>query len=219
MDFSGREPEPGKKFTGIGLVIIFHVALVYGLINGGAAKIKSAFVKPLETKIVEEVKPPPPPPDTPPPPPPKLLTPPPPFIPPPEVQVQQQAPVQNTIAAVSSVKPDSNVLPKAVQQVETKSVGQAIVPAVINWDQAGCRPEYPRASLRNEETGVTTLVVTTGADGTVTDVKIDKSSGFRGLDNAVRTQLMSGSCKNKPGTIDGKAQSTTSKVQYVWKLD
>lgn len=220
MDFSGREPEPGKKFTGIGLVIIFHVALVYGLINGGAAHIKAAFQKPLETKIVEEVKPPPPP-DTPPPPPPKLLTPPPPFIPPPEVQVQQPAPSQNTIAAVSSVKPDSNVLPKSVQQpvADAKPVGQSIVSAVINWDQTGCRPDYPRASLRNEETGTTVLLVTVGGDGTVTDVKVDKSSGFRGLDNAVRAQLMSGSCKNKPGTVDGKPQVTQSKVAYVWKLD
>jgi protein TonB len=220
MDFSGREPEPGRKITGIGLVVVFHVALVYGLINGGAKHIKAAFQKPLETKIVEEVKPPPPPPDTPPPPPPKLLTPPPPFIPPPEVQVQQQAPSPNAIATVSNVRPDSNVLPKAVAPVVSeRPAGPSIVPAVINFEQAGCKPEYPRASLRNEETGTVVLSVVTGADGSVTEVKIDKSSGFRGLDNAVRTQLLSGSCKNKPGTVDGKPQATTTKVQYVWKLD
>ena len=220
MDFSGREPEPGKKFTGIGLVVIFHVALVYGLINGGAARVKAVFQKPLETKIVEEVKPPPPPPDTPPPPPPKLLTPPPPFIPPPEVQVQQQAPSPNAPTVSTQVRPDSNVLPKAIAPVVSeRPPGQSIVPAVINWDQAGCRPDYPRASLRNEETGTTVLLVTVGGDGAVTDVKIDKSSGFRGLDNAVRALLMSGSCKNKPGTVDGKPQATQTKVAYVWKLD
>lgn len=221
MDFSDRQQEPGKKFLGIGLVILFHVALIYALINGLGHKIVEIIQKPLETKIVEEVKPPPPPPDTPPPPPPKLMAPPPPFIPPPEVQVQQQAPSPNAISQVSQVKPDSNVLPRTVQQpvVSEKPAGPSIVPASINFEQAGCKPEYPRASLRNEETGTVVLSVLVGADGNVTDVKIDKSSGFRGLDNAVRSQLLSGSCKNKPGTVDGKPQQTWSKVQYVWKLE
>jgi protein TonB len=220
MDFSGRQQEPGKKFVGLGLVIIFHIILVYALANGLGQKIAAAIPKILETTIEKEQVKPPPPPDTPPPPPPKLLTPPPPFIPPPEVQVQQQAPAQNTIAAVSQVRPESNVLAKASPVVtETRAAGPSVVPAVIDFKQDGCKPEYPRASLRNEETGTVILSVVTGADGSVTDVKIDKSSGYRGLDNAVRSQLMSGSCKNKPGTIDGKPQPTTTKVQYVWKLD
>jgi protein TonB len=221
MDFSGREPEPGKKFTGIGLVIFFHVVLVWGLINGGAAKIKAVMQKPLETKIVEEVKPPPPPPDTPPPPPPKLAAPPPPFVPPPEVQVQQQVVPANAIAAVSNVKPDSNVKPTSVQQpvAEAKSVAPATVAPVIDFKQAGCKPEYPRASLRNEETGTVLLAVLVGVDGSVSDVKIEKSSGFRGLDNAVRTHLLAGGCKHKPGTVDGKAQQSWTKVNYVWSLE
>ncbi|MFZ6747332.1 energy transducer TonB, partial [Undibacterium sp. JH2W] len=76
---------------GLGLVILFHILVVWALVSGLARKAMEVVIKPLETKIVEEVKPPPPPPDTPPPPPPKLLAPPPPFIPPPEVQVQQPA--------------------------------------------------------------------------------------------------------------------------------
>jgi protein TonB len=222
MDFSGREVEPGKKFTGIGLVIFFHVILVWGLINGGAAKIKAAIQKPLETKIVEEVKPPPPPPDLPPPPPPKLQAPPPPFVPPPEVQVQQQVVPVNAIAAVSNVKPESNVKPTSVQPpvVEAKAaVGPVTVAGVVDFKQAGCKPDYPRASLRNEETGTVLLAVLIGVDGSVADVKIEKSSGFRGLDNAVRSHLLSGACKHKPGTVDGKPQQTWTKVNYVWSLD
>ena len=163
MDFSGRENEPGKKFVGLGVVLGLHVLLVIGLILGGKQKFLNVIQQPLETKIVEEVKPPPPPPDTPPPPPPKLLTPPPPFIPPPEVQVQQQQ-VQNTITTVSNVKPDTNVLPKSVQQPVVsdapKSTAPIVVAASINFEQAGCKPEYPRASLRNEETGTVQLAVT-----------------------------------------------------------
>ncbi|MFZ6727714.1 energy transducer TonB, partial [Undibacterium sp. MH2W] len=98
----------------MGLVLAFHLVLLYALLNGLGTKIVQIIQKPMETKIVEEVKPPPPPPDTPPPPPPKLLAPPPPFIPPPEVQVQQQ-PQQNTISAVSNVKPDNPVFAKTQQ--------------------------------------------------------------------------------------------------------
>jgi len=222
MDFSGRQPEPGKKFLGIGLVILFHIVLVYALLNGLGNKIVQIVQAPLETKIVEEVKPPPPPPDTPPPPPPKLAAPPPPFIPPPEVLVQPQVQPQNTITAVSSVKPENPTFAKTQQTAPAepaKATGPVTVPGVIDFNVAGCKPEYPRASLRNEETGTVLLSVLIGADGSVAEVKVDKSSGFRGLDNAVRNQLLSGSCKNKPGTVDGKPQATWAKVQYVWRLD
>lgn len=222
MDFSGRQQEPGKRFVGLGLVIVFHIFLGWALANGLGSKIAKMIQKPMEAVVKEVPPPPPPPPDTPPPPPPKLMTPPPPFIPPPEVQIAQQNPSPNAISTVSNVKPDSNAMTKAAPVVSDapKAVAPPVVVAAkIDFEQGGCKPEYPRASLRNEETGVTTLSVTTGADGSVTAVNVIKSSGFRGLDNAVRSQLLSGSCRNKPGTIDGKPQETTTQVQYVWKLD
>ncbi|MCH8623131.1 energy transducer TonB, partial [Undibacterium sp. TS12] len=192
MDFSNRQQEPGKKFIGIGLVVAFHILVVWALVSGLARKAMDVVIKPLETKIVEEVKPPPPPPDTPPPPPPKLLAPPPPFIPPPEVQVQQPVQQAPTISVKSEVRPESNQLqktppPAPAVVAEAKPAGPSIVPGVIDFNVAGCKPEYPRASLRNEETGTVQLSVLIGADGSVSDVKIDKSSGFRGLDNAVRS--------------------------------
>jgi protein TonB len=222
MDFSGRQQEPGKKFFGLGVVIAFHIVLGWALMNGLGSKIVKMVQKPMEAIVKEVEPPPPPPPDTPPPPPPKVVTPPPPFIPPPEVQVAPQTPSPNAISTVSNVKPEGNTMTKTVAPVSDapKAVAAPVyVAAKIDFEQAGCKPDYPRSSLRNEETGVTTLSVTTGADGSVTAVNIVKSSGFRGLDNAVRAQLLAGSCKNKPGTIDGKPQETTTQVQYVWKLD
>ena len=222
MDFSGRQQEPGKKFTGLGVVIVLHVFIGWAFVSGLATNVVKMIQKPMEAVVKEAEPPPPPPPDAPPPPPPKLQTPPPPFIPPPEVQVQQQAPSPNAISTVSNVKPETNTMTKApapVAEAPKAAAGPSIVPAQIDFQQSGCKPEYPRSSLRNEETGVTGLSVTVGADGNVTDVAIVKSSGFRGLDNAVRSQLLSGSCKNKPGTVDGKAQATTTRVDYVWKLD
>ncbi|MES2072536.1 MAG: TonB family protein [Pseudomonadota bacterium] len=221
MDFSERQQEPGKKLSGLALVVLFHALLVYALLNGLGHKILEVVQKPLETKIVEEVKPPPPPPETPPPPPPKLAAPPPPFIPPPEVQVQPQV-QPNTISQTTQVRPATDALPRTVApavEAPVKTTGPVSVAAVIDFNAAGCKPEWPRASLRNEETGTVGLSVLIGADGSVSDVKIDKSSGFRNLDNAVKSQLMSGSCKNKPGTVDGKPQQLWTKVNYVWRLD
>lgn len=223
MDFSERQQEPGKKFVGIGLVVAFHAVLVWAMVTGLVTKVVHIVKEDVETKIIEEVKPPPPPPDLPPPPPPKVLSaPPPPFIPPPEVQVQQQV-QQNTISTTTNVKPESNVLQKTVAPPQEGGEAKApvIVPAVITFNSAACpAPDYPRASLRNEETGVTVLAVTVGADGAVSNVTVEKSSGFRGLDNAVRSHLLSGACKpGKVGTVDGKPQATTARVQYVWKLD
>ncbi|MCU6435871.1 energy transducer TonB, partial [Undibacterium sp. Jales W-56] len=90
--------------------------------------------------------------------------------PPPEVQVQQQVVTPNTISQTSQVRPESNVLPKSVAPavVDAKPTGPSVVPGVIDFNVPGCKPEYPRASLRNEETGTVVLSVVIGADGNVT---------------------------------------------------
>jgi protein TonB len=130
---------------------------------------------------------------------------------------------QQTAITSTQVKPAPQDFAKTPPpQAETAPKAPAApvtIPAVINFDVAGCKPEWPRASLRNEETGTVSLSVLVGADGSISEVRIDKSSGFRNLDNAVKSQLMSGSCKQKPGTVDGKPQQTWSKVNYVWKLE
>jgi D-alanyl-D-alanine endopeptidase (penicillin-binding protein 7) len=94
-----------------------------------------------------------------------------------------------------------------------------IIPARVNFSKAGCKPEYPRAALRNESQGVSRLLVHVSATGAIDEVEIVKSSGHTLLDDAVKNQLLSGSCTNKPGSINGKAQATKTRVDYVWKLD
>ena len=215
MEFSEYERNPGKKFTGIAFVIFLHVFIIYALVTGLARKVVEVIKQPIETKIIEEVKPPPPPDLPPPPPPPKLLAPPPPFIPPPEVQIQTPPPQQNTITAVSNVKPDNPVMPPVVRN-EAPPTNQVLVPAVV--DSRNCeKPEYPKKSLRNEETGTVTLQFLIGLDGRVVESKILKSSGSRDLDNAARAGLSL--CKFTPGTVDGKPQQSWTKMQYVWKLE
>ncbi|WP_371326584.1 energy transducer TonB [Collimonas sp. OK412] len=172
--------------------------------------------QPVETKIIEEFKPPPPPPpDQVVPPPPKSVAPPPPFVPPPEVKVTPP-PQDNVIAAVTNVKPPSNDLPTSVAQ--PSAAGEA-GPAHTSAKIAGnCeKPEYPRSSLRNEEEGMVTVKLTIGADGNVLDSAVEKSSGFKDLDRA--TVKAWSLCHFSPAMADGKAVQSSTRMQYVWKLE
>ena len=79
------------------------------------------------------------------------------------------------------------------------------------------KPQYPKSSQRNEETGVVTLSFLFGVDGKVADSKIVKSSGFRDLDKAAVTGISR--CTFKPATVDGKPEQGWQQMQYVWSLD
>ncbi|HEX2531007.1 MAG TPA: energy transducer TonB [Burkholderiaceae bacterium] len=186
--------------------------IAYALVTGLARKVVEVIKQPIETKIIEEVKPPPPQDLPPPPPPPKMMAPPPPFIPPPEVQVQQPPPPQNTIAAISNVKPENPVLP--TPQAEGPSTTR--VPPVV--DARACdKPPYPRNALRNGHEGMVTLQFLIGIDGHVVDAKVEKSSGHRELDRAAVAGLSL--CRFRPGTVDGKPEQSWTKMQYVWKIE
>lgn len=206
MDFSQVDNNPGKRLIGFVGVVIFHVLLVYGLVKGLHHDVLQFIQKPLETKIIEELKPPP---DTPPPPPPKMTAPPPPFIPPPEVSIQ----TTTSTNAISVVSREAPAAPQPVRRVETAPVH---IPAVVD-SRACSKPEYPAKSLRNEETGTVTLQFLIGLDGRVVESRVEKSSGYRDLDNAARNALSL--CKFKPGTTDGKPEQSWTKMQYVWKLE
>jgi protein TonB len=88
------------------------------------------------------------------------------------------------------------------------------VPA--SFDAKTCRADYPKASLMNEEQGITTMQFLVSADGRVLDSKLDKTSGFKALDRAALSALSA--CKFKPGSKDGKPDQTWTKVEYKWSL-
>lgn len=79
------------------------------------------------------------------------------------------------------------------------------------------KPPWPRASLRNEETGKTTLTFTIAPTGEVVREEIARSSGFPDLDHAALRGLRN--CLFKPAGIDGKAVESTFQMQYVWTLE
>ena len=46
------------------------------------------------------------------------------------------------------------------------------------------KPRYPPQAMRQRHEGTVTLLVLVGVDGSVKDVKVEKSSGYRELDRA-----------------------------------
>jgi len=79
------------------------------------------------------------------------------------------------------------------------------------------RPEYPRSSLRNEETGMVQLDFLVDAEGKPVQIRKVRSSGYADLDNA--TLLSLSACSFKPLVVDGKPAAAWAAVQYVWTLE
>jgi len=212
MDFSERGQDRGKKLAGVAVVILVHALLIYALINGLGTQI-IAVIKtlPIETKLIEEVKPTPPTPPVPPTPP-KKVVPPKPFIPVREVPVH---PAPDAIQAVTNELPARSETSVQNEVATVAAKGPSVVHAVVDFSTCA-KPDYPRNALRNEEQGTVRIQFLIGLDGRVADSKIDKSSGFRTLDTAAKKALSL--CKFKPGTIDGMPQQSWTAVEYVWKL-
>lgn len=211
-DYASRQRKPSKHLLGLGLVVVLHL-LIFWAINSGLAR---AFVKkikgPVEAVLLEDTKP-----DIPPPPPapaPKNLPPPPPaYVPPVEVPVVNAAPAANAIAAVSATpQPPAPPAPTA-PAVKSEPVRTG---AVVN--SANCeKPEYPSASRRMEEEGTVSLRFLIGPDGKVIQSEIEKSSGYKRLDEAARSGLSR--CQFRPATVDGKPEQAWASMKYTWRLE
>lgn len=211
-DYASRQRKPGKHLLGLGLVVVLHL-LLFWAINSGLAR---AFVKkikgPVEAVLLENTKPDIPPP--PPPPSPKNVPPPPPaYVPPVEVPVVNAAPAANAIAAVSAtLQPPAPPAPTA-PAVKSEPVRTG---AVVN--SANCeKPEYPSASRRMEEEGTVSLRFLIGPDGKVIQSEIEKSSGYKRLDEAARAGLSR--CQFRPATVDGKPEQAWASMKYTWRLE
>jgi protein TonB len=129
-----------------------------------------------------------------------------------DIQVAAPTPV-NAIAAVSNTP--QPVAPPSPLPVQSNPAPVA-TPAVISASSCE-KPEYPSASKRLEEEGTVTLKFLVGADGKVLESAVEKSSGFRRLDEAARAGLSK--CQFKPGTVDGKPQQSWASMKYTWRLE
>lgn len=228
MDFAEQQRRPTKHLVGFGIVVLMHLLLGWALVSGLARKVVEVIKAPIETKIIEEVKPPPPPPENLPPPP-KLAPPPPSYVPPPEINVAPPPTPAPTITTTQVAPPPApvNIAPAPAPAAPPAPPAPPAAPRVgtaARIDVSSCeKPEYTRAALRAEATGTTRIRFTIDATGKVAKAEIEKSSGptreHRALDAAAVEAL--GKCPFRPGTDpEGKPiGGAIATVEYVWKIE
>jgi periplasmic protein TonB len=201
----------GRRLTAVLATIALHIVLIYALLHGLARKIVEVAPAPLQTMIIEEARPSRA--ERPLPPPPKLAAAPRPFLPPPELNIQVPQPPPARTAVTAAPKPaPAPVAPAPAASAE----GPVHTPAVV--DAASCgKPDYPSASRRANETGTVLLSFLIDEDGKVVESKVERSSGYRRLDDAAREAL--GLCKFRPATENGKPMRAWARLEYVWTLE
>lgn len=227
MDYGEKEYNPGRNVVGFGVVLALHLVLGWALVNGLAQRLVEVIKSPLETKIIEEVKPPPPPPPENLPPPPKFAPPPPSFVPPPEVMVNAPQVAGPTITTTQVAPPPApvTVAPPPPPPVVAAPAPAPRVPVrtepKIDFATKCERPEYSRAARQSEAQGTTVIVYTMDTSGVINEATVEKSSGptreHKQLDRLAMEAVRA--CKGTPGTLDGKPEKLTSRVSYVWRLD
>ncbi|CAE6823743.1 MULTISPECIES: energy transducer TonB [Paraburkholderia] len=178
--YGRRQLNTVRRYAGIAVVLLLHIFFIWALMNGLANKVVQIVQKPIETRIIEPVKPPPPPPlPTVKLPPPKFTPPPPPrpFVPPPEVQVapppaptitHQSEPVPTPVAP----PPPAPVAPPA----PAKPVSQVVAVVCPNSDEVRRSMGYPEEAQDNNITGDVLISFVVDPQGHVTDEKIEQSA-------------------------------------------
>ena len=186
-----RSAHPGRRLTGLTLVALLHVALVYALVTGLAKRVIDVVHQPIEAKVIEEQKPKPPPPPELAIPPPEFAAPPPPFIPPPEVKIAQPPPPPPVVAVTRTPPPAPVAItpapppppaPVAVAPPPPKPAPAPPAPvtarvACSNYQTAMGDAAFPREALRRGlDRGEALVQFTLTADGRVTHVETVRAS-------------------------------------------
>jgi protein TonB len=202
-----------NRMIALGIVALLHVFLGYAFITGLALKAVKAIVQPLETVNVEEEAPPP---EEPPPPPPKDIEIPP-FVPPPEVSIVQDAPT-NTITTQSEVaRPDPPRVAPPAPPAPPAAVAPPSPATPKGRGNVFSDDDFPDASRRAEEQGVTRVSYVVGADGKVASCTVTQSSGFPRLDDATCKIIMR-RFRFNPATRDGQPVQETKTQPVRWQL-
>ncbi len=184
MDYAQQQRNPTRHAFGLLVVIVAHILVIYALVTGLARKAVEVIKKPLETQIIEEIKPPPPPP-----PPPKKIEipkPPPPetYVPPPDIPVMT-APTGPTITVVTPEPPKA---PPVIEAPKPPPPPPPPKPAVRRGIQriGGENPEFPKAAIRaGIEKGHVVARLNIDENGNVTDVTIVSADPPRHFDKEV----------------------------------
>ena len=77
--------------------------------------------------------------------------------------------------------------------------------------------QYPPASQDNGDEGTVTLLLAVQTDGSISDIRIARSSGHRRLDAAAQKALRN--IKLQPATCHGKPIAVRIHQSFVFKID
>lgn len=198
-----------QQLSGIFFVVFIHIGVVYIIASGLGHQAVQAVMGPIETKVIEEKKPQQ---EELPPPPPKIETPPP-YVPPPDIMLAPEP----TAAPTTAIRSVTN---------EAKPVQVAAPPAPDvepRFNPRGRRnapdeSDYPQLSRKFNEEGDVFISILVNADGSVGDVRVDKSSGFERLDAAAVEFYKSGKPKLLPATKGGQPIAAWKSLKVTWKL-
>lgn len=229
-----------RKPWGLGVVVLLHLLVFWAIQVGLTRDITRQLPQVVQAVLLQETPPPPPPPppkvDPPPaplppppkpqPPPPVAPAPPPPVAPPsaappaqvPTVEVAVVPSVVPTqaITAVTKSAPQPAPAVAAAPAAPARAAPPTRTPASVSAAQCD-KPDYPSASRRMEEEGTVSLRFLVGVDGKVIQSEIEKSSGFKRLDEAARAGLSK--CRFQPATVDGRPEQAWASMKYTWRLE
>ena len=189
MDYAEQQRNPGKHLIGVSVVVVLHLLLAWALVTGLARTVIEVIKAPIETKIIEEIKPPPPPP-------PENLP------PPPEDRAaaavlraaargagdihrprrRRRSPPRQVAAAAragdaSRRRRPWSRRPRPPRQRHRLLLRRAARTAPKLDFNACAKPEYNAAARRADAQGTVVVVYTMDTTGTISDARVEKSSG------------------------------------------
>ncbi len=215
QDYATLQRNPQRHALGMALVVLVHLLLFWAIQSGLSREVTHKFQVAVDVLLLSADKPSPP---VPAPPPPKAAPPVPTASPAPVPQPPSlplpvaAAPAANAVTVPPSAPAPAPAAP-AAPAARAESVRTA---AVVNAAQCE-KPEYPSASRRLEEEGTVHLRFLVGVDGKVIQSEVEKSSGYKRLDEAARAGLAK--CQFRPATVDGKPEQAWASMRYTWRLE
>jgi protein TonB len=93
---------------------------------------------------------------------------------------------------------------------------EAVIEAETINERTPCKPNIPKASIRNGESGTVKLQLLVNVNGFISKAKVLETSGFRDLDRAAMIGFLG--CKAKPVLKDGAPAETWIDMQYTFKV-
>lgn len=228
-----------RKPWGLVVVVLLHLLAFWAIQAGLARDISRQLPQVVQAILLQETPPPPlpkiepPPVPLPPPPKPQPTPPPPPTVtpaPPPPVAAPSPAPAaqvpqvevavapstapKQAITAVASSAPQAT--PASTATAPLQSAGPSRKEAILIAGLCS-KDDYPPISKRMEEEGTVRLRFLIGVDGKVIQTEIEKSSGFKRLDEA--TRVCFSRSRFQPATADGRPEQAWGSMTYTWRLE